>query len=456
VSSMSGEVARVREANAVSGSPLRAFGRFLGALFTPRAWAELLYVIIALPLSIFGFTYFVVVLAVSFSTAILIAGLVLLPLGLLFARALGGLERGLARGLLDVEVDTPRPFSRKRTGFFGTIWSVVTDVTGWRAMAYLLLRFPVAIASFVLTVVFWSSGLAGLSYWFWQRYLPQQADAHGILHRGAEFGNDYFLDQEWQFWTMVGIGAFLVILAPWVTHGILQLDRMLVRGLLGPTSVTQRVRDLETSRARVVDDSAAALRRIERDLHDGAQARLVALAMSLGLAKEELATDGPEALARARTLVNDAHRDAKETLVELRDLARGIHPPALDKGLQPALTTLAARCSVPVALDIHVVRRPPQAIEAIAYYCTAELLTNVVKHSGARRANIQLVTTGRLLCLQVEDDGAGGAVVGQHGSGLTGLQERVEAVDGHFEVHSPDGGPTTVNIELPLGTGRAA
>lgn len=421
----------------------------------PRTWAELLYVAISLPLAIFGFTFFVVVIAVSASTAVIFAGILLLPFGLLFARGLAGLERGLARGLLGLEVDSPRPFTRKRTGFWGSIWSVLSDLTAWRAMAFLLLRFPTAIFSFVVTVTVWSYGLGAASYWFWQRFQPQEADAHGVLHRGAELSNDYFLDQTWQFWAIAGTGVLVLILAPWITHGVLQLDRMLVRGLLGPTSVTQRMRDLETSRALLVDDSAAALRRIERDLHDGAQARLVALAMSLGLAKEELERDTPEGTARARVLVNDAHRDAKDTLVELRDLARGIHPPALDKGLQPALATLAARCSIPVALDVHVPRRPPQAIEAIAYYCTAELLTNVVKHSGARHANVQVVTNGRLLCLHVEDDGAGGATIGRHGSGLTGLQERVRAVDGHFEVDSPDGGPTVVNIELPLTAAKA-
>ena len=212
------------------------------------------------------------------------------------------------------------------------------------------------------------------------------------------------------------------------------------------------MRELEQSRAHAVDDSAARLRRIERDLHDGAQAQMVAVAMKLGLAREKLggtATGITEAdMERALELVDAAHRSAKEAIIELRDLARGIHPPVLDHGLGTALTTLAARSDVPVELVIDLPERPSAAIETIAYFCAAELLTNVVKHSGARHATLEVVHVPGLLRVLVSDDGSGGARIEARG-GLAGLAERVRTVDGSLQVASPRGGPTVVTVELP-------
>jgi signal transduction histidine kinase len=214
----------------------------------------------------------------------------------------------------------------------------------------------------------------------------------------------------------------------------------------------QRVRELEQSRARAVDDSAARLRRIERDLHDGAQAQMVAVAMKLGLAREKLggAVDGTEQadLERVLELVVAAHRGAKEAITELRDLARGIHPPVLDHGLGTALTTLAARSDVPVELVVDLPERPSAAIETIAYFCAAELLANVAKHSSARHATLEAVQLPGLLRVRVSDDGTGGAHIEARG-GLAGLAERVKTVDGRLQISSPPGGPTVVATELP-------
>ena len=214
----------------------------------------------------------------------------------------------------------------------------------------------------------------------------------------------------------------------------------------------RRVRELEQSRARVVDDSAARLRRIERDLHDGAQAQMVAVAMKLGLATKKLGgmVDGTEQadLERVLELVAAAHRGAKEAITELRDLARGIHPPVLDQGLGIALTSLAARGDVPVELVVDLPERPSAAIETIAYFCAAELLANVAKHSGARHATLEVAHVPGLLRLRVCDDGCGGARVEDRG-GLAGLAERARAVDGSLQVISPPGGPTVVAVELP-------
>jgi signal transduction histidine kinase len=214
----------------------------------------------------------------------------------------------------------------------------------------------------------------------------------------------------------------------------------------------RRVRELERSRARLVDDSAARLRQIERDLHDGAQAQMVAVAMKLGLATKKLRglTDGTGQtdLERVLELVVTAHRGAKEAIAELRDLARGIHPPILDQGLGTALATLAARSEVPVELVIDLPVRPSAAIETIAYFCAAELLTNVTKHSGAQHATLEVAHVPGLLRVRVSDDGSGGARVEERG-GLAGLAERVGTVDGRLQVASPPRGPTVLTVELP-------
>jgi signal transduction histidine kinase len=210
-------------------------------------------------------------------------------------------------------------------------------------------------------------------------------------------------------------------------------------------AAAERARELQDRRARAVDESAARLRRIERDLHDGAQVRLAALAMTLGEIKENLEQTGDD---RTLALAGAAHQNAKDTLAELRDLARGIHPPVLDRGLGPALGILAGTSAIPVALTVTITERPSPAIEAMAYFCTAELLANVAKHSGASHVTISVAEPGSGLALTVTDDGHGGARL-VAGGGLAGLLERVQTVDGRLVVASPPDGPTIVTIELP-------
>ncbi len=215
-------------------------------------------------------------------------------------------------------------------------------------------------------------------------------------------------------------------------------------------AAAQRASELQHRRAQAVDESAARLRRIERDLHDGAQVRLAALAMTLGEIKEYLdsAPDAVDDGARTRMLVSAAHQNAKETLAELRDLARGIHPPVLDRGLGAALSSLAETSAVPADLRINSTQQPSPAIAAIAYFCAAELLANVAKHSGAGRATISVTGQAGRLLMTVTDDGAGGAQLAP-GGGLSGLLDRVQTVDGRLDVRSPPGGPTVITIELP-------
>jgi signal transduction histidine kinase len=214
----------------------------------------------------------------------------------------------------------------------------------------------------------------------------------------------------------------------------------------------ERVRELQRSRAVVVDDAAALLRRIGQDLHDGAQAQMVAVVMKLGLAQDHLSTSaarpGGADLDRVLELVAAARRGAMEAITELRDLARGIHPPALDEGLGAALAGLVARSELPVELVVGLPERPSPAIETMAYFCAAELLTNAAKHSGAQRAKLEVSHQPGRVTMRVSDDGTGGARL-EPGGGLAGLAERVETVDGVLQIESPAGGPTMVTVELP-------
>jgi signal transduction histidine kinase len=239
---------------------------------------------------------------------------------------------------------------------------------------------------------------------------------------------------------------------------VVYLDRRMMRLLLGPDAAASRVKSLEESRSKTLDAATQTLQRIERNLHDGTQAQLVALAMRLGQAKEKLGNISVEAdetadLEAIRRLVDDAHRGAKEAITDLRDLARGIHPPALDTGLENALATLAARSPVPTEVSVSVQSRPSPAIEAICYFCAAELLANVAQHAHASRASLSCAQHGPWLRVVVRDNGRGGAMVntvGSPSSGLAGLADRVRAVDGHLSIASPLGGPTAVTVDLPI------
>lgn len=246
---------------------------------------------------------------------------------------------------------------------------------------------------------------------------------------------------------VAAVGATL--LAAWVLGDSAAYRRAYYASLEERLAAAERTQDLQAKRARAVEEFAARLRRIERDLHDGAQVRLTALAMTLGEIKENLAerADDDATLKLAVT----AHQDAKDTLAELRDLARGIHPPVLDRGLEPALYALAGTSAIPVTLTVQITARPSPAIEAIAYFCAAELLANAVKHSAAAQVCITVADRDSGLALAVTDDGRGGAHLAP-GGGLAGLAERVQTVDGRLDLVSPPGGPTTVTIELP---GRA-
>jgi signal transduction histidine kinase len=318
-------------------------------------------------------------------------------------------------------------------------WRTLTQRATWGEIGYALLRLPVSAVALTLSVSAWSAALVLLALPLYSKYLPSGgASLGGTVLKGTP-----------TMTASVVIGVIVLLIAPQVTRGLGTGDARMSRWLLGPPSdLAARVTELEISRERVVDAAEAERRRIERDLHDGAQQRLVALAMELGRAQAKF-TDDPDA---ARVLVDQAHAQAKEALTELRNLVRGVHPPVLtERGLDAALSGLAALCPVPVDVHVDVPVRPRSAVEAVAYFVVAEALTNVAKHSRASHAKVVVEGHGYpgTLTVMISDDGIGGADA--HGPGLSGLADRVSGVDGRLLVESPTGGPTIIAAELPCG-----
>jgi signal transduction histidine kinase len=423
--------------------------RVLSELLRRRTWAETLYALLGLPIGVAGFAFTVTTLAGSAFFAITFIGLPLMAVTGMLSRTIGSRLRGFANRLIGTEIPAPQPF-RANPGLLGWIGACLTDGTAWRARLYLLLKLPLGIVSFTAVFVFWIYGIGGVTYATWRPALGCNRTSDHVCHRAIGFTDTWQADTPFRIFLVTVAGVVLLLAAPWAVRLVVMLDRLVMRGLLGPSRSAARMAELERTRAVAVDDSAATLRRIERDLHDGAQARMVAVAMNVGLAREKLAEGGdPHEAAR---LLDTAHITAKQAIVELRDLARGIHPPVLDAGLDAALATLVSHSPVPVRLTTAVTERPDPAIETMAYFCAAELLTNVAKHSGASNAWVDVRTAGGRLRMQVYDDGRGGARVGA-GTGLAGLAERVATVDGRLTVDSPEGGPTTVTVDVPLRAG---
>jgi signal transduction histidine kinase len=434
----------------------RVAGLIVQAPLTRRNRRELLYCALGGPAGVGGFLITVVLLALglTISASILgtVVGLLLLTLTLRISRRLGSLHRRLSNRFLGQQVEAPPRF-QPGTGVLGRLDRRLRDRAAWRGIWYSLVKLPVASVQ-IYALALTACGLADLLYpLFWALFRNHQGGNISPLAvlQPLPFGGSFKV-YSWPGTIPAALfGAVCVVAGAWVARGINAGDRALVRGLLGPSSMAERVSELERTRALAVDDSAAALRRVERDLHDGAQMRLAALAMNLGMAREKLGEENEQPdNATVRELIDAAHRNAVDALADLRDLARGIHPPVLDSGLASALATLATSSAIPASVTADIGPRPAPAIETIAYFCAAELIANATKHSYANQITIKIDTerTG-VLRLEVGDDGIGGADAAR-GSGLAGLAQRVSTVDGRIEVVSPAGGPTTVTVELPL------
>ncbi|HWK25820.1 MAG TPA: sensor histidine kinase [Solirubrobacter sp.] len=402
----------------------------LRATFSVEALDATAYVALSAAL---GTIAFVVLLPTLITGAALLvfalAGLPILLFGFVFSHGLARVERHRIKALyaLDFPIRRlPRDGSVFARGFR---W--LGSRGAWMELCYALVALPAVSWIGGMFVFFaWGAALAALTFPVWGLLVDGNVWFGGYVP--AAFAH-----------VVLGLGALYA--APWLARGVGAVQVAMARLLLEPGErerLTARVGTLEATRAGMVAAADAERRRIERDLHDGAQQRLVALAMTLGRAK---ATEDP---ALARTLVSEAHGEAKEALVELRNLARGIHPAVLtDRGLDAAVSALAARCPIPVAVDVDLPRRASPATEAIAYFVVAEALTNVAKHAQATRAWLTVEFLGDRLVVEVLDNGVGGALA--TGVGITGLRDRVRAVDGELHLSSPPGGGTTLRVELP-------
>jgi signal transduction histidine kinase len=414
----------------------RATVRLRSLVLSSRPWRAAAFMLLSFPFGMAAFVALVTLAAVGFGLLIVWVGVPILAATMVGWTLAAGLERRRVRLFFGVEIPTPyRPAPdggvlRKLRGRAG-------DPAVWRDLGYLVLLFPVGVGEFVVVV-------AGLSVSAAVFALPALAftQPHAAFHSPSDA-------------PPIGVAVAAAVLAVPVAvvvlllfAGIGRVHVGLARALLGPSRssrLEKQVSSLTDTRSRAVESALDDRRRIERDLHDGAQQRLVALALDLGMAKEKLASD-PDA---ARELVEGAHEEAKRALSEIRDLVRGIHPAVLtDRGLDAAVSALAARMPIPVSVCVEVRDRPPDAVESTAYFIVSEALANVAKHSGATAAAVTVREEGDQLVVEVVDDGAGGAdVVG--GTGLRGLAARVEALDGTFTV--ADGAGTTVRAELPCG-----
>jgi signal transduction histidine kinase len=416
--------------------PEPAPGLQRAAAHTRRALSDLAYQLLALPATVLAFASVLGGFIVAVVLGITIVGA---PVALaVFALLRAHVELERRRAALTLGVPLTASYRPRRGGLFGRLGSALADPQSWRDLAWLSFAGTFGFAASVAVVTLWVSvlGLVLMPAWWWT--LPDPAQLGAFEVDGLP--------------TAVAAGALGVILVPLVaalsraiTEGELRLSRALL-GRSREAALSARVDELTATRAGAVDAAAAELRRIERDLHDGAQARLVALAMDLGMAEERFDRD-PES---ARRLIVEARDEARRALAELRDLARGMRPALLaERGLPEAIRALAARTKLPTTVTVTPGERVPAAVESAAYFVVAEALTNAVKHSAATRLTVELTRDGDLLVVQVADDGVGGADMS--GSGLTGLRKRVEALDGALRLASPPGGPTLLHAELPCG-----
>ena len=355
--------------------------------------------------------------------AVVVAGPVL---ALWAVQGLAALQRSRLRATLGLEIPAGPRAAERRPWPVGPWLAAVT----WRELGFHLLAILTGVAGGGLVAACWLAPAAAIGY---------LATGHPPAAGGA---------------AAVAAAAGLLLAAPWLARRVTRADAASARALLGPgrsEELAQRVESLARSRADIVAAADAERRRIERDLHDGAQQRLVSLAMNLGMARERFA-GVPEPVRRA---IADAHDEAVLALSELREFIRGLHPAVLhDRGLDAALSGLAARAPLPVTLRVDVPRPASPSVEAVAYFIVSEALTNVAKHAQAAQAEVTVARDGDVLRISVTDDGSGGAVPAVDdeagaGTGLRGLVQRAAAVDGTLTIDSPPGGPTVIAAELP-------
>ncbi|MEU7554731.1 sensor histidine kinase [Streptomyces sp. NPDC044571] len=409
------------------GTLRRTSSRLAGyAPWSAWAWRNTAFTVAAVPMALPA--------AAAFTTVIAAPGRIpgVLLMVLLLCPLLTVLQRSRFQSLMELVIP-PAGYQHPSLHPRGLLERLRAEST-WRQYGYHLLVSPLVGAGGALIVLLWAGGAAAASVYGWSWLLPDQD--------GLGWETSYDL--------LTVLGGILLLGTPWLAAAVARLDAFAAAALLGPSrakELARRVEDLAESRAGVLDAADLERRRIERDLHDGAQQRLVALAMNLGIARATL-TDLPPA---AKAVIDEAHREAKEAIEELNSLVRGLHPAVLeDRGLDAALSGIAARAPLPVELTVELERRPGPTVEAVAYFVVSETLANVAKHARATRCRVEARRAADLLRITVTDDGVGGADPAR-GTGLVGLRKRVGSVDGTIMISSPLGGPTVVTVELPCG-----
>ncbi|WP_433535869.1 sensor histidine kinase [Micromonospora sp. CA-249363] len=407
------------------------------------------YVLLGLPLGVASFVVLIAGLSAGIGLMVTVIGLPILSGTLYAARGLADIERLRLPAVLR----QPRVRPRYRLPEAGAsawrrIFLPMRDAQSWLDLAHGILRLIVALATFVVTVVWWGIALAGSLYWAYDWALPRPSDGDQDLAQLLGLGDSTTA----RIGLNTAVGVFFLITLPIVVRGCALLQASFARALLtGVAEMRDRITVLEEQKRAAVSAEASALRRLERDIHDGPQQRLVRLAMDLNRARMQLASDPEEA---GRT-IDEAVTQTRETLAELRALSRGIAPPILvDRGLPSALAALAGRGLIPIELEVDRQLgtrdgRLDPAVENTAYFVVAEALTNIAKHSRATEATVAVARQGTHLQVRVGDDGQGGAHLAK-GHGLAGIADRVRAAGGELTVVSPNGGPTEIRAELPL------
>ncbi len=424
---------------------------------------ELLFLFLAFPIALVGFGLTVGLFSAGVGTIVTFFIGVILIIGCLYiARGFGTVELALLDAAGRPPIERPEwQDARARTGFFGWVRAVLGNGHYWLYLLHVMvIDFIVTLVTWTLSVVWVSIALGGISYWFWNMFVP--SDDHGFYPVVWLFdriglpvdGLDPVLTENLSYFAL---GAVFLATLPLVTRGLVSLHWFIARGVLGAwksDALQRQVTTLNESRGAAQSAEGHSLRRLERDIHDGPQQRLVRLQMDLAAAERQLDGD-PE---KARGLIAEAMQQSRDALEELRALSRGFAPPILlDRGLVAALESAAVRSAVPTRIvdDLPAGTALPQEIERNAYFIASEALVNAGKHSGAGDVEIR-VALRRLpepdetwLDIIVTDDGHGGATV-VAGHGIAGLEERLRGLGGTLEVQSPEGGPTIVSAHLPV------
>jgi signal transduction histidine kinase len=408
--------------------------RFVGVAWRGQTWLNVAYLLLAFPTGVAYFIVLVIGIFLGVGLAVVMIGLGILVATLAAWRLMAAIERGLARTLLGVAIAVPA--DRRDLPRIEQITRWLRDPVTWKSLTFVVLKLPLGIVSL--------AAVAGLGF---IALVLTFAPIIVLSTTVTVFG--WIVEEPLQALplTAIGLPSCLLLLHLW--NGLGWLWALFARVMLGPSTVQlrERVEDLRDARARIIAAADAERRRIERDLHDGAQQRLVALSLTLGLAQSRLDAD-PTAAA---PLIAQAREEAQLAVQELRELASGIHPALLsDRGLGPALEALAARAPIPTEVVGVPAQRLPPPVESAAYFVTAEALTNVAKYANAHSASVALAVEHGRMRLTVRDDGVGGADLAA-GRGLRGLRDRVEALDGTLHVQSPVGQGTTITVEIPLG-----